>query len=152
MDTAPTGHTLLLLETTEHYHGWAQRYAKSGVHVRTPMMQLRDPKQTRLLIVTLAETTPVLEAAELQADLRRAGIEPYAWLVNNSVAATATGSALLQRRAGEELQQIALMRQHHAQRLAVIPLRSADPVGADRLRRLLETPKPTESVTRRDCS
>ena len=60
---------------------------ETGVHFTTPMMQLQDPKQTKVLIVTLAETTPVLEAANLQDDLRRAGIEPWAWVVNNSVAA-----------------------------------------------------------------
>jgi hypothetical protein len=53
----------------------------------TPMMRLQDEKQTKILLVTLAETTPVLEAANLQADLRRAGIEPWAWIINNSVAA-----------------------------------------------------------------
>jgi hypothetical protein len=57
------------------------------MHFTTPMMQLQDPKQTKVLLVTLAETTPVLEAANLQADLRRAGIEPWAWIINNSVAA-----------------------------------------------------------------
>src|SRR5574337_1400574 len=57
--------------------------ADPGLHFTTPMMQLQDAKQTKVLIVTLAETTPVLEAANLQADLRRAGIEPWAWVVNN---------------------------------------------------------------------
>ena len=59
------------------------------------MMQLQDPKRTKVLLVTLAETTPVLEAANLQADLRRAGIEPWAWVINNSVAAARPRSPLL---------------------------------------------------------
>lgn len=53
-------------------------------HMMTPMMQLQNPEKTKVIIVTLAETTPVLEAANLQQDLRRAGIEPWAWVVNNS--------------------------------------------------------------------
>ena len=64
------------------------------MHFSTPMMQLQDPKQTKVLLVTLAETTPVLEAANLQADLRRAGIEPWAWIINNSVAAASPRSPL----------------------------------------------------------
>ena len=88
MDTAPTGHTLLLLDATGAYHREvARQMAGTGLHFTTPMMQLQDPKQTKVLLVTLAETTPVLEAASLQADLRRAGIEPWAWIINNSVAA-----------------------------------------------------------------
>ena len=58
----------------------------------TPMMRLQDPEQTKILIVTLPETTPVLEAAQLQDDLRRAGIEPWGWIVNASLAAAKTGT------------------------------------------------------------
>ena len=77
MDTAPTGHTLLLLDATGAYHREvARQMDKANLHFTTPMMQLQDPKQTKILIVTLAEKTPVLEAANLQSDLRRAGIEP----------------------------------------------------------------------------
>jgi arsenite/tail-anchored protein-transporting ATPase len=71
MDTAPTGHTLLLLDATGAYHrDIVRQMGGKGLHFTTPMMQLQDPKQTKVLIVTLAETTPVLEAAGLQADLR----------------------------------------------------------------------------------
>ncbi|MFA6970484.1 MAG: arsenical pump-driving ATPase [Gallionella sp.] len=134
MDTAPTGHTLLLLDATGAYHREVTRQmGDKGLHFTTPMMQLQDSKQTKVLIATLAETTPVLEAANLQADLRRAGIEPWAWVINSSVAAAATKSTLLRQRAANELREINTVATRHAQRYAVVPLLKEEPVGVARL-------------------
>ena len=139
MDTAPTGHTLLLLDATGAYHrDITRQMAHSHAHYTTPMMQLQDPAQTKVLIVTLAETTPVLEAANLQADLRRAGIEPWAWVVNNSLAASQPTSPLLRQRAWNEQQEIERVASLHAKRLAVAPLMAAEPVGVARLLELAE--------------
>jgi len=130
MDTAPTGHTLLLLDATGAYHREITRQlADKKMHVTTPMMRLQDEKQTKVLLVTLAETTPVLEAAGLQADLRRAGIEPWAWIVNNSVAAAHPLSPLLRQRALNELKEIEAVAKQHAHRFAVVPLLKEEPVG-----------------------
>jgi len=138
VDTAPTGHTLLLLDATGSYHRDIVRHAapNSQARIVTPMMRLQDPEQTKILIVTLPETTPVLEATHLQDDLRRAGIEPWGWIVNASLAAAKTSNSLLRRRAASELAQIRKVRELLARRYAVVPIQAVEPVGAANLRAL----------------
>lgn len=137
MDTAPTGHTLLLMDATGSYHRDVLRHLdpeRRGT-ATTPLMRLQDPEHTRVVVVTLPETTPVTEAEALSDDLARAGITPWAWVVNGSLAAARPTSPLLARRAAAEGPQIERVRAR-ARRLAVIPTQVDEPVGRDRLEAL----------------
>ena len=137
LDTAPTGHTLLLLDSTGAYHRQVVTVEAGGTHVSggvvTPLMKLRDPKHTKILLVTLAETTPVSEAARLQADLRRAQIEPFGWIINSSLAAAGTTDPCLKQRVAAELEQIESVRTHYARKLAIVPWMTEEPFGPARL-------------------
>jgi arsenite-transporting ATPase len=132
VDTAPTGHTLLLLDAAGSYHRDVVRQMGDLTNYTTPLMRLRDPAQTKVLLITLAEPTPVTEAQVLQDDLIRAGITPWGWVVTNSLAASDTRSAFLHRRASAELEQISRVQSLTA-RIAVTPLLAQEPTGPDRL-------------------
>ena len=97
-------------------------------------MRLQDPAYTRILIVTLAQTTPVQEATELQTDLRRAGIEPFGWIVNASLAASDTTDPVLLRRAHLEHDHIRHVHDELARRAWIIPWMLAGAPTAVRLR------------------
>ncbi|ECB6455273.1 arsenite efflux transporter ATPase subunit ArsA [Salmonella enterica subsp. enterica serovar Halle] len=136
MDTAPTGHTLLLLDATGAYHREIAKKIGDKGDFTTPMMQLQDPERTKVLLVTLPETTPVLEAANLQADLERAGIHPWGWIINNSLSIADTRSPLLRLRAQQERPQIESVKLRHASRVALVPVLASEPTGIDKLKQL----------------
>jgi arsenite-transporting ATPase len=135
LDTAPTGHTLLLLDATGAYHRQmtSQLAPSSPGRIVTPLMRLQDPDHTKVVLVTLPETTPVSEAASLQEDLRRADIEPYCWVINKSLAVSGTRDPLLRLRLDKERTQIARVRSGLAKRAFVIGWRRKPPVGVAEL-------------------
>ncbi|QGF23459.1 arsenical pump-driving ATPase [Raineyella fluvialis] len=135
MDTAPTGHTLLLMDTTGAYDRDVRRGMAPGMKFTTPLMRLQDPGYTHIVLVTLPETTPVLEALELRDDLVRADITPWAYVINQALSVTATSSPLLRRRAALEAEPIRTV-EAAAPRLAVVPYLAEEPVGVARLREL----------------
>lgn len=138
IDTAPTGHTLLLLDATGAYHRQMTRHLEPGTHgrVTTPLMRLQDAHYTRVILVALPERTPVSEAGALQDDLRRAGIEPYGWVINKSMAPTGTRDPLLRSRLKGERAQIDRVRADFAKRVYLLGFRTTPPVGLDEIRSL----------------
>jgi arsenite-transporting ATPase len=137
LDTAPTGHTLLLLDATESYHREiAKKASDLPAEVRELLPRLRDPDFTKMVVVTLPEPTPVHEAALLQTDLRRAGIEPFAWVINQSLAGCGTQDPLLRQRAAGETRFIREVAEGLARRTIRVPWVLQDPVGAGGLAQL----------------
>lgn len=104
IDTAPTGHTLLLLDSTQSYHREVKRtQGDVPESVKKLLPRLRNADETAVIIVTLAETTPVFEAMRLEEDLKRAGIATKWWVINSSLYATETTNQLLMAKANHEI-------------------------------------------------
>ncbi|MBK6908720.1 MAG: arsenical pump-driving ATPase [Rhodocyclaceae bacterium] len=138
LDTAPTGHTILLLDAAEAYHREVMRtQGDMPGAVRELLPRLRDPGYTHTLIVTLAEATPVHEAARLQADLARAGITPMAWVINQSLLASGTQEPSLLERGEYEVPYIREVAEALAKRCALIPWVPVVPAGVESLRAIV---------------
>jgi len=137
LDTAPTGHTLLLLDAAQSYQREVQRTnANVPDEVSELLARLRDPEFARILVITHAESTPVHEAERLQADLHRADIEPFGWVINASLAAAGTTHPTLHARAAAELAHIERVQRTSAQRTWLVGWQPHAPVGATALREL----------------
>jgi len=138
LDTAPTGHTILLLDAAEAYHREVLRQSSNMPEtVKELLPRLRDPGFTRVLLVTLPEATPVHEAARLQADLARAEIHPFAWVINQALAPVATRDPVLMQRKANEQEYIREVVDQRATRVALIPWQLEPPTGSVGLKRVL---------------
>lgn len=137
LDTAPTGHTVLLLDSALAYHREVTRQASEMPEaVENLLPRLRDPNFTRVLIVTLPEATPVHEAAALQRDLRRAEIEPYAWVINQVLSPLPITDPLMKQRQFHEQKYLREVKEVQASRVAIIPWQIGPPTGLEALSRL----------------
>jgi arsenite-transporting ATPase len=145
LDTAPTGHSMLLMDATGAYHRQMTREFEGhgAARVVTPLMRLQDAGYTKIVLVTLPEATPVSQAAALQEDLRRASIEPYAWVLNKSVLAAGTQDPLLGARLAGECRQMERMSAGLTQRLFVVPWLTSPPIGLTALSELASNPRRT---------
>ena len=141
LDTAPTGHSLLLMDVAGAYHrqmmSTFEKQTGSTVNLVTPLMRLQDADYTKIILVALPEVTPVSQAAALQEDLRRAKIEPYAWVLNRSVLAAHTKDPLLGARLQGEVKQMKRIHAGLSKNLFAIPFQSEPPVGVSALRALI---------------
>ncbi|RPJ96407.1 arsenical pump-driving ATPase [Rummeliibacillus sp. TYF005] len=139
IDTAPTGHTLLLLDSTESYHKEISRTSgEVPIAIQHLLPTLRDKDKTSILITTLPEATPVYEAARLQNDLKRAGLNVSHWIVNQSFINIKTVNPLLSQKAKHEvkwLEKINTLSNNHT---VIIPWSLKEPTGLDGLHTLLE--------------
>ncbi|KLV19888.1 arsenical pump-driving ATPase [Bacillus anthracis] len=139
IDTAPTGHTLLLLDAAQTYHKEIARSSgEVPQSVKNLLPRLRNPEETSVVIVTLAEATPVHEASRLQEDLKRAEIHPKWWVINQSFYATHTSDLVLRGRAQSEIQWIQAVQKESQNNYVIIPWQSEDIVGYEKLKDLVK--------------
>ncbi|MBM7604293.1 arsenite-transporting ATPase [Metabacillus crassostreae] len=139
IDTAPTGHTLLLLDSAQNYHKELARSTGDVPHsVKSLLPRLRNQNETSVVIVTLAEATPVLEAARLQEDLKRANIEPKWWVINQSLYATKTKDQILLGRANAEKAWIDKVKNELAAQSAIIPWIAEEKIGYEKIKEYVE--------------
>jgi len=139
LDTAPTGHTILLLDAAEAYHREVLRTQGEMPEAVTQLLpRLRDPGYTKVLVVTLPEATPVSEAERLQQDLVRAGITPFAWVVNQSILVSGTQHPILKQRGDYEIPFIQRVGKQLSRRCALIPWLANAPVGTAGLKQMIE--------------
>ncbi|MEK4699755.1 arsenical pump-driving ATPase [Solibacillus sp. FSL R7-0668] len=137
IDTAPTGHTLLLLDATESYHKEISRSeGEVPVAVSNLLPRLRDPNYTSVAIVTLPEATPVYEATRLQQDLERAGLHVDWWVVNQSFANVPLTSPILKQKQQAEVKWLEEVKKVSHGRFVTIPWVKEAPVGKDGLHAL----------------
>ncbi len=148
LDTAPTGHSLLLMDATGAYHRQMVREFEGhgAARVVTPLMRLQDPAYTRIILVTLPEVTPVSQAAALQEDLRRASIEPYAWVLNKSVLAAGTSDPLLAARLAGERRQMERLAAGLAGRIFTLAWLTVPPIGFTELSKLVRDTSPAPAA------
>ena len=138
VDTAPTGHTLLLLESTQSYNQEIKRsQGDIPESVKKLLPRLRNVEETEVIIVTLAEATPVYEARRLEEDLKRAKIATKWWIINSSLYKTSSTNKLLSAKASNEIEWINKVDAHADGKFAVIPW-SPDEIKGDKLNELLE--------------
>lgn len=145
IDTAPTGHTLLLIDATEEYHKEIARSAGAiPAAVQHLLPRLRDPNETSVVIVTLAEATPYYEAFRLEQDLQRASIPTKWWTINQSFAVTDTMDPILSGRAIAEQEWIQQIHKASEGNTVIIPWESKEVVGYDSLKTWTEVASPNE--------
>lgn len=138
IDTAPTGHTLLLLDSTQNYHREVSRLQSDiPESVKNLLPSLRNADETEVLIITLAEATPVYEAIRLEADLKRAGINSKWWIINASLYATKTTNKTLKAKASNEIEWINKVNKHSDGNLAVVEWK-ADEIKGEKLLDLIQ--------------
>jgi arsenite/tail-anchored protein-transporting ATPase len=149
LDTAPTGHSLLLMDATGAYHRQMMREFKDhgAAHLVTPLMRLQDAGYTKIILVTLPEVTPVSQAIALQEDLQRASIEPYAWVINKSILTSGTSDPLLMARIVGERKQIERVSHGLTKRLFAVPWLALPPIGLSRLSKLTGSASGASGVT-----